>query len=191
MFPSRRCPSKVMDALESLGVKVTVVKPITAYTDPVVQISYTPEPSVFTIRTIISAIASANSPPFDVSVYHPPTLEERARRMQLRERESLLRRLAFSFVVAIPTFIIGVVFMTLVPREDSTRMYLMTPMWSGRVVRAEWALFIMSTPVMFYSAGTFHRRSIKEIRALWRKGSKTPVWKRFVRFGSMNLLVST
>ena len=179
-----------MGALERLKVNVTVVKPITTYTDPILQISYTPEPSVFTIRTIISAIGSANSPPFNVSVYHPPTLEERARRMQLRERQSLLYRLAFSFVVAIPTLIIGIVYMTLVSRQNSTRMYLMTPMWAGRVSRAEWALFIMSTPVMFYSAGTFHRRAIKELRALWRRGSKTPVWKRFIRFGSMSLLVS-
>ena len=179
-----------MDALERLKAKVTIIKPITTHTDPIVQISYTPEPSVFTIRTIISAIASTNSPPFNVSVYHPPTLEERARRMQLRERQNLLRRLAFSFTVAIPTFIIGIVYMTLVSRQDPTRTYLMTPVRAGRVSRAEWALFTMSTPVMFYSAGTFHRRSIKEIRALWRKGSKTPVWKRFIRFGSMNLLVS-
>ena len=179
-----------MNALEHLKAKVTVIKPITAHTDPIVRISYTPEPSVFTIRTIISAIASANSPPFNVSVYHPPTLEERARRMRLRERQNLLYRLAFAFIVAIPTFIIGIVYMTLVSHQDHTRMYLMTPMWAGRVSRAEWALFIMSTPVMFYSAGAFHRRSIKEIRALWKRGSKTPVWKRFVRFGSMNLLVS-
>jgi len=180
----------VADALERLKPKVTVLKPITAHTDPIMQISYTPEASVFTIRTITFAIASASSPPFGVSVYHPPTLEERARRMQLRERWNLLYRLAFSFIVAIPTFIIGIVYMTLVSRRDPTRMYLMTPVWAGRVSRAEWALFIMSTPVMFYSAGTFHRRSLKEIRALWRKASKTPVWKRFVRFGSMNLLVS-
>ena len=179
-----------MGALEHLKPKVAIVKPITARTDPILQISYTPEPSVFTIRTIISAITSANSPPYDVSIYHPPTIEERARRMQLRERRSLLYRLTFSLVVAIPTFIIGIVYMTLVPRQNPTRMYLMTPIWAGRVPRAVWTLFIMSTPVMFYSAGNFHRRSIKEIRALWRRGSKTPVWKRFVRFGSMNLLVS-
>ena len=179
-----------MDALERLKDKVTVLKPITARTDPILEISYTPEPSVFTVRTIISAISSANSPPYNVSVYHPPTLEERARRMQLRERQSLFYRLVFSFIVAIPTFVIGIVYMTLVPRNDPARMYLMKPVWAGRVPRAEWAIFIMSTPVMFYSAGNFHRRSIKEIRALWRKGSRTPVWKRFVRFGSMNLLVS-
>ena len=130
-----------MNALERLNV--TVVKPITIQADPVAQISYTPEPSVLTIRTIISAIASANSPPFNVSVYHPPTLEERARRIRLHERQSLLHRLAFAFIVVIPTFIIGIVYMTLVSRRDPTRMYLMTPVWAGRVSRAEWALFIM------------------------------------------------
>ena len=179
-----------MKALERFKAKVMVVKPITSNTDPILEISYTPEPSVFTIRTIISTIASANAPPYNVSVYHPPTLEERARRMQLRERQSLLYRLAFACVAAIPTFIIGIVYMTLVSRRNPTRIYLTTPVWAGHVPRGEWALFIMATPVMFYSAGTFHRRSLKEIRALWRKGSKTPVWKRFVRFGSMNLLVS-
>ena len=177
-----------MNALD--GLNVTVVKPISSYMDPIIQIAYTPEPSVLTIRTIISTVASSSSPPFNVSVYHPPTLEERARRMQFRERQRLLYRLVFAFIAAIPTFIIGIVYMTLVSNRNPTKMYLMTPMWAGRVSRAEWALFIMSTPVMFYSAGIFHRRSIKEIRALWRKGSKTPVWKRFVRFGSMNLLVS-
>ena len=178
-----------MDALENLKARVTVTKPIITHTDPILQISYTPEPSIFTIRTIISAIASAKSPPYGVSVYHPPTLEERTRCWQLRERQSLFYRLAFSCIVAIPTFIIGVVYMTLVSRHNPTRVYLISPMWAGRVPRAEWALFIMSTPVMFYSAGNFHKKSIKEIRNLWKKGSKTPIWIRFVRFGSMNLLV--
>ena len=189
-LPPRHCPSKVADALECLRPKVTVIKPITTHTDQIVKISYTPGTSVFTIRTIISAIASANSPPFDVSVYHPPTLEERACRTRLLERWNLLYRLAFSFIVAIPTFIVGIVYMTLVSRQEPIRMYLMTPVWAGSVSRAEWALFIMSTPVMCYSAGAFHRRSIKEIRTLWGKASKMPVWKRFVRFGSMNLLVN-
>ncbi|GAW05307.1 heavy metal translocatin [Lentinula edodes] len=44
---------------------------------------------------------------------------------------------------------------------------------------------------MFYSAGIFHRRSIKEIHALWKRGSTVPILKRLTRFGSMNLLVSS
>ena len=94
-----------------------------------------------------------------------------------------------SIVAAIPTFIIGIVYMTLVSSDNPTRMWFMQPMWTGNVSRAEWALFFLATPVMFYSAGMFHRRSLKEIYALWRRGSRVPVWKRFIRFGSMNLLV--
>jgi P-type Cu+ transporter len=47
-----------------------------------------------------------------------------------------------------------------------------------------------ATPVYFYSAGIFHRRAARELWALWRPGSRTPVWQRFFRFGSMNLLIS-
>ncbi|EPQ59221.1 heavy metal translocatin [Gloeophyllum trabeum ATCC 11539] len=158
---------------------------------PIIQLSYHPNPPEFTIRTIISAIASSKSPPFEVSIYRPPSLEERARRMQLHEQRQMLLRLLFSVVVAIPTFIIAIVYMSLVPHQNRTRRYFMEPIWTGNVSRVEWALFFLATPVMFYSAGVFHRRSLKEIKALWRPGSRTPIWRRFVRFGSMNLLVST
>ncbi|KAK4690675.1 hypothetical protein P7C71_g6169, partial [Lecanoromycetidae sp. Uapishka_2] len=47
-----------------------------------------------------------------------------------------------------------------------------------------------ATPVFFLAADVFHVRAIKEIRALWRKGSRVPRLQRFCRFGSMNLLVS-
>ncbi|KAL8950987.1 MAG: hypothetical protein Q9183_007489, partial [Haloplaca sp. 2 TL-2023] len=48
----------------------------------------------------------------------------------------------------------------------------------------------MATPVMFFAADVFHRRAIKEIRALWRRKSQVPILRRFYRFGSMNLLIS-
>jgi Cu+-exporting ATPase len=156
--------------------------------DPIICLAYRPSPSL-NIRTIMSAIATAKSPPFEVKTYHPPTLEDRARALHTRERRGILCRLAFSIVAAIPTFIIGVVYMSLVPSSDRSKAYLMQPMWAGNVSRIQWALFFLATPVMFYSAGKYHLRSFKEIRALWRRKSRTPVWKRFVRFGSMNLLV--
>ncbi|EIN10752.1 heavy metal translocatin [Punctularia strigosozonata HHB-11173 SS5] len=193
----RHCPARVMSALEPFisSGQLQVEKPITSHTDPLMRINYTPSPPDITIRTIVAAIAASKSPDpdskFAVSPYDPPTLEDRARAMQQREKRHLLHRLLFSVVVAIPTFIIGIVYMSLVPDDDATKDFLMRPMWAGNVSRVEWALFILATPVMFYSAGMFHRRSLKEIRGLWRPGSKTPVWKRFVRFGSMNLLVST
>lgn len=187
------CPAKVMAALETFGNRVRVEKPITDYTDPILRISYGPTPPSFTIRHIISAISSSTHPSpnssFSASIYKPPSLEERGRAIILREQRHMLYRLAFSVLVAIPTFIIGVVFMSLVPSSNTTRQFFMQPMWTGNSSRIQWSMFFLATPVMFGSAGVFHRRSLKELKALWRKGSKTPVWKRFVRFGSMNLLV--
>ncbi|EMD40876.1 hypothetical protein CERSUDRAFT_111457 [Gelatoporia subvermispora B] len=192
MFCSH-CPEKVMTALQSLGESVNVLKPITSYTDPILRISYNPSLPTFTLRTIAQILAesSASSNPFKVTVYHPPSLEDRARVMQQREKRYLLNRLIFSVIVAIPTFIISIVYMDLVPSSNPTRVWFETPLWTGNTARGVWAMFFMATPVMFYSAGIFHRRSLKELWALWKPGSRTPVWKRFVRFGSMNLLVST
>lgn len=178
-----------MSALKTFGTQIAIENPLTSYTDPVLTLSYHPNPPSLSIRTIMASIRTSSSQ-FDVTVYKPPSLEERSKALQLREQRNYLMRLAFSVIVAIPTFILGIVFMTLVKDGNPTKAYLMEPMWAGNASRTEWALFIMATPVMFYSAGVFHRRSIKEIRALWRRGSTTPILKRLVRFGSMNLLVS-
>nr|GAT59408.1 predicted protein [Mycena chlorophos] len=184
------CPTRVMAAIESLGPRVVVEAPITSHTNPILRISYKPEAPAFTIRTIMATLESANSPPFKVSVSKPPSIEDRARLMHAREQRLLLYRLIFTVIITIPTFIIGIVFMSLVHDGNPTKKYLMEPMWTGNTSRTTWALFFLAIPVMFYSAGVFHRRSLKEIYALWRPGSKTPVWRRLVRFGSMNLLVS-
>ncbi|KAJ6539303.1 HAD-like domain-containing protein [Mycena capillaripes] len=185
----KHCPMKAMTALEALGSRVVVTNPLTSHLDPVVTLSYEPDPPSFTIRSIIAALESSNSPPFEVTIHRPPSLQERAKAMHSREQRRLLFRLLFTVVVAIPTFVIGIVYMSLV-KDGPTKEYLMSPMWAGNTARSTWALFFLALPVMFYSAGLFHRRSIKEIRALWKKGSKTPVYQRFIRFGSMNLLVS-
>lgn len=191
MFCSH-CPEKVMSAISSFGDRLTIEKPTTSHTDTIISISYLPSPPTFTLRHIIHAISSSATPasPFTVTIHHPPSLEDRARNMQQREQWHLLERLIFSVIVAIPTFIIGIVYMDLLPSSNPRRIWFEEPMW-GNAARAVWALFFLATPVMFYSAGTFHRRSLKEVWALWRPGSRTPVWRRFVRFGSMNLLVST
>ena len=157
--------------------------------DPVARLTYEPSPPAFTIRDIVSAIVSSSSSPFKVMVHKSPSLEDRARSLQAKEKRSLLYRLGVSVVFAIPTFIFGVVFMSLVSPQNPSRKFVMEPMWSGNASRLQWSLFFLATPVMFYSAGSFHRRSLKEIYALWRRGSRTPIWKRFLRFGSMNLLV--
>lgn len=158
--------------------------------NPVMQIAYVPHATESNnLRSILRAI-DATDGALSATVYHPPTLEERSRRLQKAERQSIMWRLLFAGVVAIPTFIIGVVYMTLVSSHNATRMWFDQPIWGGNAARIEWALFIMTTPVMFFGADLFHRRASKEIWLMWRPGSKFPLLRRFYRFGSMNLLIS-
>ncbi|KAF3387383.1 Copper-transporting ATPase RAN1 [Penicillium rolfsii] len=181
------CPEKVLASLELLH-NVTVDE-IPTEKKPIIRVTYRPEPPTLTVRSILTAINEANSG-FTASIYHPPTIEDRSRAMQLHERRRLLSRLLFVFAVTIPTFLIGIVFMSLVSSQNETRKYLEQTIWSGSVTRIEWALFIMSTLVMFYGTDVFHTRALKEIHALWRPGSRVPILRRFYRFGSMNLLIS-
>ncbi|EKV07362.1 Copper resistance-associated P-type ATPase, putative [Penicillium digitatum] len=181
------CPQTVLGAVNSLpGVNI---EEALSEKNPILKVAYTPQPPFLTVRTIISTINSANEN-FRATIYHPPSIEDRSRAIQHHERSRLLARLLFVFISAIPTFIIGIVFMSLVAPENSVRMYLEQTMWSGGVTRIEWALFILSTPVMFYGTDVFHVRAMKEVYALWRPGSRVPILRRFYRFGSMNLLIS-
>ncbi|TBU32915.1 heavy metal translocatin [Dichomitus squalens] len=192
MFCSH-CPGKIMSALKTLEPDVTVDKPLTSHTESILTLTYTPNLPDLSIRTIIKIIEGAGEPDthFTAAIYRPPSLEDRARYMQRREKQHIFIRALFSAIVAIPMLIIGVVYMTLVPSDNHVRKWLMEPIWAGNTSRGVWAMFFMATPVMFYSAGMFHRRSLREIYALWKRSSRTPIWKRFVRFGSMNLLVSS
>ncbi|EDR10525.1 Cu-transporting P-type ATPase, partial [Laccaria bicolor S238N-H82] len=185
----KSCSEKIMAVLEQYQATIEIAS--TDGQDAILRITYSPSPPSFTIRTIIDALSRSQSPPLKVSVYKPPSIEERSRAIQKRERRHLLYRFIFSLVIAIPTFVIGIVFMSLAPNGNLTKDFFMEPMWTGNTSRAQWSLFLLATPVMFYSAGDFHRRGWTKIVSLWKRGSKTPVWKRFTRFGSMNLLVSS
>lgn len=182
------CPRRIIDTLESNFPGLIIETPPTL-TSPICGIKYSPRPPELTLRHIVSSISSI-SPDFVISVYHPPTMEERSRKLQLLERNRLLLRLLVSVIIAIPTFLLGIVWMALVPKENRIRIYIEQPMWAGQATRVEWALFILSTPVMFFVADVFHLRAVREIRALWRRSSSVPILRRFYRFGSMNLLIS-
>lgn len=185
----RHCPKRISEGLEAkFGNKVEIQKTPTV-SDAILRIRYLPELPSFTIRDIIKALGEIDAA-FSVSVYHAPTIEERARDLHVRERRRILYRLGLSVIVAIPTFLIGIVFMDLVNEHHPVRMFFMEWMWIHGVSRAQWALFILATPVYFFAADIFHRRALKELRAMWRPGSRTPLLHRFIRFGSMNMLMS-
>lgn len=183
------CPTRISEALEKQFGEQTQIERLPRTSDPILRIAYVPHAPNFTIRQIVDAIAAADTA-FEPFVYHPPSLEQRSQEMRAREQRRILLRLAFSIIVAIPTFVIGIVLMNLVSSTSPSRAYIMEPMWAGRVSRAEWALFIMATPVYFFAADIFHVRAVKELRALWRPKSTTPLLRRFYRFGSMSMLIS-
>ncbi|KAI3321174.1 heavy metal translocating P-type ATPase [Xylariaceae sp. AK1471] len=155
---------------------------------PIMKVTYVPQAPKFTVRHILAAI-DASDPAFKASIYHPPTLEEQSKKIHARHQKQILLRILLTLIIAIPTFIIGIVYMALLPDRNSGKMYLMEP-WTSGINRGQIALFILATPVYLYTADVFHRRTIKEIWLLWRPGSQTPVLRRLYRFGSMNMLIS-
>lgn len=181
------CPDKVLASLDAFGDRVQIEKPVDIQ-DPILRITYTPQAPEFTIRSIIAAISEANEA-LTPTIYHPPTLEERSRQIHRREQFRILSRVVLTLIIAIPTLIIGIVYMSLVPASNHGRKFLEEPLRAG-VSRAQWALFVMATPVYFLCADVFHLRALKEVRSMWRPGSKTPFLQRFYRFGSMNMLMS-
>ena len=183
------CPSRVANTLTNKYPSQLSIENRPSVEKPIIGLTYIPIPGSFTVRDIVSTINGVHEK-FNTQVYHPPSIEDQSRSMQVQEKNILIRRLILCLITSIPTLLIGVVWMSLVPATNSIRMYFETAVWSGTVTRAQWALCILATPIMFCAASVFHVRAMKEIRALWRPKSQVPILRRFYRFGSMNLLVS-
>ena len=183
----QHCPDRLSHSLDGFQRKLKIITPATLQS-PIIKLSYVPDAPSFTIRHILSAIEAADSS-FKASIYHPPTLEERSKVIRRRHQLQLIRRLIITFLVAIPTFVIGIVYMSLVPSDNAVRHYLMEP-WTSGLSRTQVSLCILATVTYFFGADIFHVRSYKEVRAMWKRGSRTPMIKRFTTFGSMNMLIS-
>ncbi|RYP25013.1 hypothetical protein DL765_000241 [Monosporascus sp. GIB2] len=182
------CPARVIGALESCpqGDVEVLTEPTLA--QPIVKIRYTPDSPRFTIRHILAAVESADEK-FAAHLYKPPSLEERSKQVAARHQRDLLNRLILTAIITIPTFVVGIIYMTSVPEDDPGRIWLMEP-WRVGIGRAQFILLALSTPVFFWPAAIFHKRAIKGIVVMWRHSSETPLLKRFYRFGSMDLLIS-
>ena len=139
--------------MEEFEPNITILKPYASDPPNVLRINYTPSVPHFTIRTVISTISTAMSTPISlVSIWHPPSSDQVARQMYRKEQRKLLFRLIVAVTAAIPIFIIGILYMSLLKTDNPGRLYFERPMWIGQVARGEWASFIISTPVMFYAA---------------------------------------
>ncbi|KAF3196656.1 hypothetical protein TWF679_004568 [Orbilia oligospora] len=184
-----KCPPKIMEAVENFASsQVTIVKPITSPRVPEITIKYTPQPDI-TARKLIEKIESVD-PAFKVIVKPSQSLEDRSALVHKAEVRRIGVRLLLSVICAIPAFIIGIVFMALLPKDNKYRVWSEKPIWSGTANVSEWSLLIISTPVYFFAADLFHVRAYQEMRGLWSRKNPKPVWKKFMKFGSMNLLMS-
>ncbi|KAK4699686.1 hypothetical protein P7C70_g6571, partial [Phenoliferia sp. Uapishka_3] len=157
-----------------------------SHSSPYTTISYIPHPPHgFTLRTLQSQIASLG--PFSL---HPirtsDLLTSLAKASQHRESQSLLLRLCIAFLFAIPTFIIAIVAMSLLPKTNNVAIFFQTPIW-GNASRGTIALFILATPVQFGVGSLFYSRAWKGLRGVWKRGS----WKdKLLRWGTMDSLVA-
>lgn len=186
-FYCSHCGDHATSSIASFGDEIQVDSRPT-WERPILGITYIPKPPEFTVRQVLAAIEGSDSE-FKASIYHPPSLEERAKKLQAQHQRHILLRVLLTLIVAIPTFIIGIVYMTLVPKGNPDKEYLMKP-WVSGINRAQIALFVLATPIYFCAADVFHQRTLKEIWSLWRPGSHTPLLRRLYRFGSMNMLIS-
>ncbi|WPG98649.1 Hypothetical protein R9X50_00144200 [Acrodontium crateriforme] len=182
-----QCPTRVAKSLAGFRRQVESATQLTG-PQSIIKVTYVPEAPDFTIRQILAAI-EAGDPALTASIYHSPTLEERSKQIMRNHQRQLIYRVVLTGIIAIPTFIIGVVYMSLIRGSNASKQYLMAP-WISGISRTQIALFALATPVYFLAADVFHTRAIKEIKTLWRRGSQTPVLRRFYKFGSMNTLLS-
>lgn len=136
----RKCPVAINNRLESLDIisftRVTKLKDVSA-------ITYVPSPKL-SIRDLLQF-----PEPVKASLFTPPSLTSRSREMQLRETKHLTKLFIASFLISIPTFIIGVIGMSLLPKTHRFRKWCEQPIWGG-AMRSVIALWILATLVQSY-----------------------------------------
>lgn len=181
------CPDRVARSLGGFRRQLEIVNE-PAEQGAIMKVRYVPDAPTFTVRQILAAIEASDAA-LTASTYHRPTLEERSKQILRHHQLQLLYRVVLTGIICIPTFIIGIVYMSLVSNSNGSKQYLTAP-WTSGISRAQISMFIMATPVYFLAADLFHTRALKEIKALWRRGSRTPLLHRFYQFGSMNTLMS-
>lgn len=193
------CPEVIMCYLESYGDAVVVQDAITL-DEPFIKFTYIPSENV-TIRKFLHdlnhLIASESTEEgykviedkgtFECSIVEPVSMEEHLRKLSRKEVIGIVIRLTIATLFAIPTFIFGIVSMSLLPKSNSFKKWMDEPLWAGNVSRETWSLLFLSTPVYFFAADIFHRKAFKEVKALWVY--KNTFKKRLLRFGSMSLLM--
>jgi hypothetical protein len=125
------------------GVGLLDFTPLTQLTN-LTTLRYIPDHSL-TLRSIISGVPR----PFYAAFYQRPSIYSRSRKLQRQEAKKTLRLFLASAAFAVPTFIIGVVGMLLLPKSNPFRQWCEGVGWMGGASRAVLILFLLATVVQF------------------------------------------
>lgn len=190
------CPKRILACLSSKSQLIVDDKTSAAFyvSNPFIKFTYTPnlgnnsdnDGEITTVRSIINDVQLVSSS-FKIELVKAKSLNEELIQSALKEIKQYLIRLSFTFLIAIPTFVIGIVPMSLLKNGDSFKKWAHEAIIAGRISRLDWILFFLATPVYFFIDYVFHRKAFLEVRTIWRSGSYK---QKFLKFGSMNLLIS-
>ncbi|SCU99963.1 LANO_0F04544g1_1 [Lachancea nothofagi CBS 11611] len=191
MFCSQ-CPERVNDALSNFGRAELIIQDPISLKTPFIKFKYIPDVERgVTVRSIIDTLlktlSNGNDSNMRISIVKERSFGEHLKAISKRDMLKIAVRLVAATIFAIPTFVFGVVGMSLLSKHDKFRVWLEEPLWVGNISRVTWILFILSTPVYFFVDDIFHRKAFLEVRALWRQ--KNNWQRRLFKFGSMNLLI--
>nr|XP_018262226.1 uncharacterized protein I303_05242 [Kwoniella dejecticola CBS 10117]OBR84384.1 hypothetical protein I303_05242 [Kwoniella dejecticola CBS 10117] len=171
------CVRKINSYLDTLPVETYT--PITLH-QPVTIISYIPHEPL-TIRDLVDGIGGV-APEFEVEVVKTQSLNEKSQKIQKREVKILASHCAVAIIFAIPTFIIAIVSMILLPSSNAFKMHMMKPVW-GAANLGTVILWPLATVVQFGVGSAFKSETMRRLPA------RPLSWKTLISFGSMDLLV--
>ncbi|WVR06466.1 hypothetical protein IAU60_003497 [Kwoniella sp. DSM 27419] len=187
------CVRKVNAYLDQLPVQSYT--PITL-NSPIITVSYRPH-GPLTIRALLEGIQGV-APEFEAELVKSQSLSEKSRMIQKREFKLVLWHCLAAVLFAIPTFVIGIVGMTLASGHSAFKMDVMKPVW-GSANLATVILWPLATIVQFGVGRLFYKRTFA---SLWphlrrmipsshaqKNNSRRLSWRTLISFGSMDLLV--
>lgn len=164
--------------------------------NPTTTITYTPR-QPHTVRDLVAGLADV-APEFDAEVVRSKSVSERSQAIQKHEVRVLAAHLVVAVILAVPTFIIAIVSMVLLPMNHPFRRFWDTAVWGGANI-GTLVLWVLATIVQFGVGRYFYVRAYHglapHVRSLLAKvglcHSPRPWTPRsLISFGSMDLLVA-
>ncbi|KAF9529911.1 E1-E2 ATPase-domain-containing protein [Crepidotus variabilis] len=180
--------------IEFCGIDHFTISGVTRQLSQLGLISFTPVTIGIPISTIVYRPSSTLNirhilnfdKPIQAFVHHRPSAHALSQENQRKEAKHLSILLLLAFLIAIPTFIIGVLGMTVLPSMNAFRMWCEAYIWGG-CQRAVLALLVLATIAQLTVNQHFVRKAWKVLAG---SSSRRWRWSRLIHFGNMDLLVA-